>query len=93
MRLSWWALLVLVVAIIVTTHQYATHSADRIAAFLGYFLALGLIPMLAGLVIGLGAAFVAGRMGEVDRRIYVVYPVVCAAASLVLIGYALFRMS
>ena len=93
MATRWWVLMVLVLGTVLSSHAYMVYGTDKVAAITGYFVGLGVIPVVFGIALGTVGAVVAARVENVDVKGLIFIPAVCGASALILIGWTVFMMS
>lgn len=88
-----WAMCVLaVVGTVLLSHFYMVYWADTVAESTNYFVALAVLPVLVGSVLGGATAAVVATASEAHFRDLLFIPITCALATLALTGLTLFFM-
>jgi len=83
----------LVVITIIMTFFHIRYTADAIASISNYFVALGVLPVVFGTVVGLLGALYASRPNSRNFKSFYYLPVVCGLASVIPVIYVVLVIS
>jgi hypothetical protein len=85
--------IIVIVLSALATQLHMIYTADKIAKALGYFVSLGVLPVICGGAIGYVGLTLSGHQTSSDFKTFWWIPASGSLAALLLVGFVLWRMS
>ena len=93
MKRNYILLVGLVCFTLLSVHYYLLYFADKLSSITNYFVGVGVVPIVFGLLIGFVGVLFFSIKGKQKLSKYFYFPLMCVIASLILVLHTVYMMS